>query len=63
MKLKTNKSVAKRLKLTKNGKIQRRSTGHCSFQAKHNNAQSLSKKKKRSFDLKNKIKSAVLPKK
>ncbi|MCD5396964.1 MAG: 50S ribosomal protein L35 [Candidatus Pacebacteria bacterium] len=61
--MKTNKSVAKRLKLTKTGKIIRRSTGHCSFQAKHNSAQRFSKKQLKTFNLSNKDKSRVLPKK
>jgi ribosomal protein L35 len=34
--MKTNKSYAKRLKVTKNGKIVARASGHCHFNARDN---------------------------
>jgi len=61
--MKTNKSVLKRLKLTKSGKIKRAATGGAKLKSKHNSAQRQSTKKTLNFNLKNKIKSLVLPKK
>jgi len=61
--LKTNKSFTKRLKLTKNGKIKRRASGHGHFNAKERTAEKMSKKKTLDFNLKAKVKATFLPKK
>ena len=47
--LKTNKSFTKRLKLTKNGKIKRRASGHGHFNAKESNSSKMAKKKTLNF--------------
>jgi len=61
--MKTNKSVSKRLKLTKNGKIKRSATGGAKLKFKHRSAQKQSTKKTLDFNLNKKVKSLVLPKK
>lgn len=61
--MKTNKALAKRIKLTKNGKLKRRSTGHCVLQSKKTGSQRLAKKQSKEFNLSNKDKSRFLPKK
>jgi ribosomal protein L35 len=61
--LKTNKSFTKRLKLTKNGKVKRRASGHGHFNAKESNSTKMEKKKTLDFVLKNKVKATFLPKK
>ena len=42
--LKTNKSLSKRLKLTKNGKIKARKPGHCHLNAKQKRSKQLKQK-------------------
>lgn len=61
--LKTNKSLTKRLKLTKNGKVKRRAAGRNHFNAKESNSTKMTKKKDLHFNLKNKLKATLLPKK
>jgi len=61
--MKTNKALAKRVKLTKNGKLKRRSVGQCVLKAKHSSSQRLAKKQTKNFSLSNKDKSRFLPKK
>lgn len=52
--MKTNKSLAKRLKITKNGKVLARSSGQNHFNAKESRNSQLAKKKSRTIILKNK---------
>ena len=59
--MKTNKSYAKRLKLTKNGKIISRKPGFNHFNAKQSRKTQLSGRKSRNFVIKNKPKSHLLP--
>ena len=61
--LKTNKSFLKRLKLTKNGKIKRRASGHGHFNAKESTSEKMAKKKTLDFKMKNKVRATFLPKK
>jgi ribosomal protein L35 len=59
--MKTNKSLTKRLKVTKKGKVVARKPGHNHFNAKAPRTKQLAKKKGKSFDLSNKTKSHLLP--
>lgn len=52
--MKTNKFLAKRLKITKNGKILARSAGQNHFNAKESRSSQLNKKRGRTITLKNK---------
>ena len=61
--LKTNKSLVKRLKLTKSGKIKRRAAGRNHFNAKESNSAKMAKKKDLTFNLSKKLKATLLPKK
>jgi ribosomal protein L35 len=61
--LKTNKSLTKRLKLTKTGKIKRRAAGQNHFNAKESVSAKMAKKKSLDFKLKNKLRATLLPKK
>jgi ribosomal protein L35 len=61
--LKTNKSFTKRLKLTKNGKVKRRASGHSHFNAKESNSDKMAKKKTLDFKLTAKVRATFLPKK
>ncbi len=59
--MKTNKSYAKRLKVTKNGKVLNRKSGQNHFNAKESRAQQLDKKRtKKTFNISNKNKSRFL---
>jgi ribosomal protein L35 len=58
---KTNKAVAKRLKLTKNGKLIGRKPGGNHFNAKERRVKQLGRKKGVEFKMKNKDKSRLLP--
>ena len=58
--MKTNKSYAKRLKVSKNGKITARGTGHNHFNARQNRRDQLSKNRQLPFSLSNKSKSRYL---
>jgi ribosomal protein L35 len=59
--MKTNKSYAKRLKLTKNGKIISRKPGFNHFNAKQSRNAQLAGRKGKNFIIKNKPKSHLLP--
>lgn len=58
--MKTNKSFAKRLKVTKNGKILARKAGQNHFNAKERRKFQLLKKRTTGFIMKNKAKSRFL---
>ncbi len=58
--MKTNKSFAKRLKVTKNGKILARSTGQNHFNSKESRRSQLAKKRMNDFPMNNKDKSQFL---
>ena len=59
--MKTNKSFAKRLKVTKNGKILARATGQNHFNSKESRRSQLHKKNARvPFHMTNKVKSRFL---
>ncbi len=59
--MKTNKSYAKRLKLTKNGKILSRKAGFNHFNAKQSRTKQLAGRKGQNFVIKNKPMSHLLP--
>jgi ribosomal protein L35 len=58
--MKTNKSYAKRLKVSKNGKITARKAGQNHFNAKESRRSQLNKKRGTPFHMKNKDKSRYL---
>jgi ribosomal protein L35 len=58
--MKTNKSYAKRLKVTRNGKIIARSTGQNHFNSKERRRAQLAKKRTVPFPMDNKSKSRFL---
>jgi ribosomal protein L35 len=58
--MKTNKSFAKRLKVTKNGKILARATGQNHFNSKESRRTQLAKKRMQDFPMNNKDKSQFL---
>ena len=58
--LKTNKSFAKRLKVSKNGKISRRGIGHCHFNAKESGRSQMGKSGYKPFTMSHKEKSLYL---
>jgi ribosomal protein L35 len=58
--MKTNKSYAKRLKVTKNGKILARGTGQNHFNSKESRRSQLAKKRMTHFPMSNKDKSQFL---
>ncbi|OHA24541.1 MAG: hypothetical protein A3B11_00070 [Candidatus Taylorbacteria bacterium RIFCSPLOWO2_01_FULL_44_26] len=58
--IKTNKSYAKRLKVTRNGKILSRKSGQNHFNAKERTATSLSKRRMTRIYMNNKAKSRFL---
>lgn len=59
--MKTNKSVAKRIKVTKNGKIVGRKAGHGHFNAKESRTSQLNKKRSIQLHFSNKAKARFLP--
>ena len=61
MSIKTNKSLTKRLKVTKNGKIISRTPGFNHFNAKQSRSKQLNGKKTNTISLSNKIKRTFLP--
>jgi ribosomal protein L35 len=61
MSIKTNKSLTKRLKVTKNGKILSRAPGFNHFNAKQSRTKQLGGKKMNSVTFTNKIKRTYLP--
>jgi ribosomal protein L35 len=58
--MKTNKSFAKRLKVTKNGKVLARGTGQNHFNAKESRKSQMRKKRMSNFSMSNKSKSRFL---
>jgi len=58
--MKTNKSFAKRIKLTKNGKIKSRKTGQNHFNAKESRSAQLNKKRSKDVVISNKDKDRFL---
>jgi ribosomal protein L35 len=54
MSIKTNKSLTKRLKITKNGKILSRAPGFNHFNAKQSRSKQLAGKKMKDFSISNK---------
>lgn len=60
MSIKTNKSLTKRLKITKNGKILSRVPGFNHFNAKQSRSKQLNGKKMKNQNLTNKIKRTYL---
>ena len=59
--MKTNKSVTKRVKVTKNGKIVGRKAGHGHFNAKESRSDQLNKKRAMKIVFTNKAKARFLP--
>jgi len=59
--MKTNKSFAKRLKITKNGKILSRAPGFNHFNAKQSRTKQLGGRKRNTFRISAKVKSHLLP--
>ena len=59
--MKTNKSLAKRLKITGTGKVMARKAGHNHFNAKASRVSQLAKKKDSEFKLSPKLRSLNLP--
>jgi len=62
MSLKTNKSFAKRVKVTKNGKLKTLAKGRCHYNQKESNSTKMAKKKDSTITLSAKVRSRVLPK-
>jgi ribosomal protein L35 len=58
--MKTNKSFAKRIKLTKNGKLKARKPGQNHFNAKEGSARKLDKKRSKDVTMTNKAKARFL---
>ena len=61
MSIKTNKSLTKRLKVTKKGKILARTPGFNHFNAKQSRSKQLNGRKTKDMDFSNKIKRTYLP--
>ncbi|HET8574979.1 MAG TPA: 50S ribosomal protein L35 [Candidatus Paceibacterota bacterium] len=59
--MKTNKSITKRFKITKNGKMLTRKGGGNHFNAKESREKQLSRKTQRPITLKNKVRGRFLP--
>ena len=59
--MKTNKSITKRVKLTKNGKMKTRKPGFNHFNAKQSRSKQLSGKVAKDFTMSNTDKSRFLP--
>ena len=59
--MKTNKSLMKRLKISKNGKIKARKPGFNHFNAKQSRSKQLAGKRQKDFHISNKVKSHLLP--
>lgn len=61
MSQKTNKSLAKRIKVTKNGKLKVRAKGRCHYNAKESNSTKMAKKTMDDINLKAKVLNRELP--
>lgn len=59
--MKTNKSITKRIKITKTGKMLSRKPGFNHFNAKQSRSTQLAGKKSQTFSMKNKIRSRLIP--
>lgn len=59
--MKTNKSVTKRLRLTKKGKIVARAPGHNHFNAKNTGTERQRKQRQGSIEMTNVLRSRFLP--
>lgn len=59
--MKTNKSLTKRIKITKNGKMLSRKPGFNHFNAKQSRSKQLAGKKAVEFSMDNKTKSRMVP--
>ena len=59
--MKTNKSYAKRIKVTKNGKVLARKPGKCHFNAKMSRSSQLAGKKYGTFNIRHKLLKQYLP--
>lgn len=59
--MKTNKSVSKRIKVTKTGKLMARKPGFNHFNAKQSRVKQLEGRKGVEFEMTNKLKSRLLP--
>ncbi len=59
--MKTNKSLMKRIKLTRNGKVLARQSGQNHFNSKSSRSKQLNKKKFSTFQIKNKMLHRYLP--
>lgn len=59
---KTNKSLRKRLKVTKKGKVLARKPGKGHFNAKQKRTKQLQGRKRQAFDIKDKLLGQYLPK-
>lgn len=61
MSIKTNKSLTKRLKITKKGKVLARKPGFNHFNAKQSRTKQLAGKNMQTFPMTNKLKRTYLP--
>lgn len=61
MSSKTNKSLMKRIKITKNGKLKVRAKGRCHYNSRENNSAKMAKKKMGDIKLTNKVISQEIP--
>ncbi|MFA4890353.1 MAG: 50S ribosomal protein L35 [Candidatus Paceibacterota bacterium] len=58
----TNKSLAKRLRVTKKGKVMKRKAGHCHFNAKQKRSKQLNDKRQQLLDISKSELGRYLPK-
>lgn len=58
---KTNKSLTKRIKITKNGKLKVRAKGQCHYNARENNSAKMAKKKMGDINIKAKVLQQQIP--
>jgi ribosomal protein L35 len=59
--MKTNKSISKRLRVTKRGKIVARAPGHNHFNAKRSGSERQRKSRDQNFEMSNTLRSRFLP--
>lgn len=59
--MKTNKSISKRLRVTKRGKIVARAPGHNHFNAKRSGSERQRKGRDQNFEMSNALRSRFLP--
>jgi len=60
--LKTNKSLTKRIKVTKNGKLKVRKAGRNKYNSRETTSERMAKKKMQDFKLPAKVKATMMPK-